>query len=327
MAQKGPATLDHIIILLPSLTNLPQSLTTNFTITPGGTHGDGLTANVLIPLRSGTYLELIAFTAAAPRGSAARASHWWGDMPEGSIVDWCLGGFPPPLPAAAAAPKAGHAGIDEAAGEEEDEEVPVAYAASQRGGRLRPDGVRVEWSVTFPVPALRRGSVPFWCADLTPRALRVPGTDDDAVAAAAAGGEGSGPTHHPCGAVAVAAVRVVVAGGSAVKAWARAYARVVWGVDGAEGKVVEGEDGWEVEMANPLEGLGRREGLKPRVKIQEASNPWETEMSERNGGAPFVAELEIITESSVRGSSTHRVEIDETFGQGVESGRMKISLI
>ena len=63
------------------------------------------------------------------------------------------------------------------------------------------------------------------------------------------------------------------------------------------------------------------------MKIQEASSAWEKEVLERNGGAPFVARLEIIRESSIGGSSAHKVEIDETFGQGEDSGRMKISLI
>jgi hypothetical protein len=39
------------------------------------------------------------------------------------------------------------------------------------GGRLRPDGTRLEWQIGTP----RTPDLPFLCADVTPRELRVPG--------------------------------------------------------------------------------------------------------------------------------------------------------
>lgn len=51
-----------------------------------------------------------------------------------------------------------------------------------QGGRKRPDGKEVKWSVTFPKGDLggqsTRGKVPFFCHDTTPRELRVPGDQD-----------------------------------------------------------------------------------------------------------------------------------------------------
>ncbi|GAA6005079.1 hypothetical protein JCM10207_008504 [Rhodosporidiobolus poonsookiae] len=164
--------LDHIIVLVPHavLHSLPAALTDAFTVTPGGQHADGLTENKLIILRDGAYLELIAFMPGADR-----SSHWWGAKQNGTM-DFAL--TSPSLPSS----------------------FPAAFDPPQAGSRVRPDGEKVEWFVTFPKKAFERGSVPFFCHDRTPRQLRVP-TDE-------------AKTTHPSGAVGVAqlTVRVPAAG-------------------------------------------------------------------------------------------------------------------
>ncbi|BGP39010.1 hypothetical protein JCM10450v2_002967 [Rhodotorula kratochvilovae] len=145
-----PPALDHIIVLVPHavLHDLPAPLTSAFTITPGGTHADGLTENKLIIFADGSYIELIAFLPSV--SPSARAAHWWGRKADG-IIDFAL--TSPSLPSS----------------------FPAAYDAPQAGGRTRPDGTEVKWVVTFPSSArFERGAVPFWCHDTTPRALRVP---------------------------------------------------------------------------------------------------------------------------------------------------------
>ncbi|GAA6029815.1 hypothetical protein JCM8097_001062 [Rhodosporidiobolus ruineniae] len=163
--------LDHIIILVPYdvLKNVPASLSSAFIVTPGGQHADGLTENVLILLADGCYLELIAFI---PGAEAGRPGHWWGAK-QGGIIDFALTSSD--LPSS----------------------FPPAYQEPQAGGRLRPDGKKVEWFVTFPKSEHERGSVPFFCHDRTPRDLRVPISD-------------AAKTTHHSGATGVAALTVRV---------------------------------------------------------------------------------------------------------------------
>lgn len=157
--------LDHIIILVPPalLENIPASITDAFTITPGGTHADGLTYNRLIVLPSGVYLELIAFV--PPREDETeqdklkRRMHWWSPKfakMQTAVIDWCLTS----------------ASVGDV--KELENKTPGLYGQPQAGGRRRPDGEEVKWEVTFPAPERDRGSVPFFCHDTTPRDLRVP---------------------------------------------------------------------------------------------------------------------------------------------------------
>ncbi|CAG8973115.1 hypothetical protein HYALB_00007592 [Hymenoscyphus albidus] len=165
----GPS-LDHILILLPyeTLNSLPSSLTDNFTISPGGAHSDGLTENKLIIFRDGSYIELIAFTPFADE-SGGRSTHWWADF-EG--VNSRLGGV-----------------------------SGIQYEKPRAGARIRPDGQKVEWFVTFPKIGgesgiSQRGVLPFFCHDVTDRRLRVP-LDEENVT-------------HPCGALGVEGFNVFV---------------------------------------------------------------------------------------------------------------------
>ena len=49
----------------------------------------------------------------------------------------------------------------------------VEYLPEVKGGRERPDGKVLEWMISGPGPGLERGTVPFFCGDVTPREWRV----------------------------------------------------------------------------------------------------------------------------------------------------------
>ena len=161
-------TLDHIIILLPyaSLVDPPSWITDNFSITPGGKHGDGKTENKLICFQDGSYIELIAFINDDPE---KRRGHWWDK--EFGIVDFSF------------ANSAGDAIIHFSELQQRlnkldwgEGATAVGYEKPQAGARLRPDGQEIKWQVTFPVvtTGYQRGEIPFFTHDVTPRSLRVP---------------------------------------------------------------------------------------------------------------------------------------------------------
>ncbi len=164
-------TLDHVVILVADLgAAIRDYAALGFTVQPGGTHADGATHNALVVFGDGSYLELIAFLQPdAPHrwGAWARRGH------EG-FIDFAL--LPDSVPRV----------VEAARGR------GLAYEGPIAGGRLRPDGQRLEWQIgTPPTPDL-----PFLCGDLTPRALRVPEGDVRV---------------HPNGVRGVAAVTVAVA--------------------------------------------------------------------------------------------------------------------
>lgn len=49
----------------------------------------------------------------------------------------------------------------------------MEYLPEMKGGRERPDGKVLEWVISGPGPKLERGTVPFFCGDVTPRHWRV----------------------------------------------------------------------------------------------------------------------------------------------------------
>jgi hypothetical protein len=143
----SPSVLDHLIYLAP-VGQLSKSIarfrTLGFNVIPGGTHADGLTANALVVLPSGVYLELIHFVKTpeetGPPGSPerkAREHHWWAHLEPGWI-DWALLGRP-------------------------GKHAEQVYNEPQPGGRTREDGEKLEWNVTFPKVKYPRGTVPFYC--------------------------------------------------------------------------------------------------------------------------------------------------------------------
>lgn len=104
-------------------------------------------------------LELIAFTGGVDE--AKRSAHWWGNKQEG-LIDWAF--LPGPLNADDRV-----ACINRAANS-------TIYDAPIHGGRTTKEGKKLRWAVAFPLVdenRERRGVLPFFCGDITPRDWRV----------------------------------------------------------------------------------------------------------------------------------------------------------
>lgn len=153
MAPDALLGIDHVVIAVADLSAaVADYRALGFTVTPGGRHPGRPTENALVVFGDGAYLELITYHAAAPQ------ERWWLTLQaDGSgFVDHAL--WPRDVGAALAAARA--RGLHTLTG-------PLP------GSRLRPDGTRIDWvTARHATPEL-----PFLCADLTPRALRVPEGD------------------------------------------------------------------------------------------------------------------------------------------------------
>ncbi|KAF2706252.1 hypothetical protein K504DRAFT_438358 [Pleomassaria siparia CBS 279.74] len=180
-------SLDHLILFLPlssdSTPQIPTSISTAFTLTPGGKHADNLTANTLILLADGCYIELISFL------TPDISNHWWGpDFNRRGWADWCL--------------TTQESALENYEGRLKGKEGGGSHVRPRAGGRLRPDGVQVKWSVTFPEGENggqdKRGRIPFFCHDdpITARHLRVPISEEK--------------TKHDSGALGVYSITVLV---------------------------------------------------------------------------------------------------------------------
>lgn len=124
----------------------------------------------------------------------------------------------------------------------ENKKSPARYAEPIAGGRKRPDGVELQWKVTFPT-GVERGVVPFWCHDVTEREKRVPISPE--------------ATKHASGALGVAGVSVSVDDGrvGAVKSSVQA---------------IVGNDMCVLGAPEPVEGL-----KEPWVRVQAAEEDGE----------------------------------------------------
>lgn len=140
--------IDHIVILVHDLVQAQVDYSgLGFTVVPGGEHTGGATHNALVAFADGSYLELIAFKRDEP------GHRWWERREQGGgLVDFAL--WPGDITGDIAAANERGAGY----------EGPVP------GGRLRPDGVQVDWQLGLPPSA----DLPFMCYDVTPREHRVP---------------------------------------------------------------------------------------------------------------------------------------------------------
>jgi catechol 2,3-dioxygenase-like lactoylglutathione lyase family enzyme len=165
--------LDHVVIGVNDLDRAVadyQSL--GFTVYPGGVHHGGVSHNALIVFEDGSYFEIIAYREAAP------ANRWWHVLTTAGegIVDFAV------LP------------------ENTEKDLGAARARGLNlegptpGGRLRLDGVRLDWQIVRPATT----DLPFWCGDVTPRHLRVP--------------EGA-IRHHANGVTGISRVRILVSDG------------------------------------------------------------------------------------------------------------------
>ena len=141
--------LDHIVIAVADLDQaIADYRKLGFTVHPGGVHHGGVSHNALVVFADGSYFELIAWLKPAPE------VRWWkllSSAGEG-FVDFAL------------CPE--NTGRDAAVARERGLEIDGPID----GGRLRPDGVRLDWQIVRP----RTNDLPFWCGDVTPRSLRVP---------------------------------------------------------------------------------------------------------------------------------------------------------
>lgn len=181
------AQLDHIVILLPisQLHSLPSWLSDNFTISPGGTHADGRTENVLILLGDGVYIELIAFTSTTSPES--RATHRWGKKPYG-VVDYAftLDSKDTTTDYKTLVEQWNREVVDQG-----------LYAKGLvAGGRTRPDGTVLKWEIAAP-HGDNTGKANFWCLDVTPRELRVPLSKKGTTHPSGVVGVGEGVIHLP----------------------------------------------------------------------------------------------------------------------------------
>ncbi|WP_144141008.1 VOC family protein [Paraburkholderia sp. BCC1884] len=140
--------LDHIVIAVLNLETAVGDYTRlGFNVTTGGRHTHAPTRNALIYFDDGTYLELIEWLA------PANGEKWYeslGRSGEG-IVDFAL--CPEDLASV----------IDRTGG------VGAAYLAPVPGSRLQPGGEEIRWQLGWPIDRV----LPFLCADITPRSLRV----------------------------------------------------------------------------------------------------------------------------------------------------------
>ncbi|PRP74404.1 hypothetical protein PROFUN_10302 [Planoprotostelium fungivorum] len=153
--------LDHLVLLVPRevLDQPPESLTTVFSLYPGGQHADGKTFNTLILLEDGVYIELIAFST-----ENLKEGHWWGSMPNGWI-DWALLGEPSDDVRKSLTGTILHPIVDSPLQGKMFHTVSHHKVEGREETAKRYDGRGVD---------NRRGNVPFWCHDLTDRTLRVP---------------------------------------------------------------------------------------------------------------------------------------------------------
>lgn len=163
-------SIDHVVILVNDLAAASADYTSlGFNVVPGGEHADGATHNALISFADGSYLELFAFRREAPN------HRWWryAALGEG-LVDFAL--LPSDITRDVTA--IGERGL--------------AFQGPVQGGRIRPDGQQIGWQTAM-APSR---DLPFLCADVTPRSLRVP--------------EGEA-TEHPNGATGISYLTVAVA--------------------------------------------------------------------------------------------------------------------
>ncbi len=144
-----PFSLDHIVIAVNDLDRAISDYTAlGFTVLRGGEHPGRGSINALIVFEDGSYFELIAFK------RPVEGLRWWQLLEAAGpgFTDYAL------LPASIEADlrTARLRGL--------------VIGDIEAGGRLTPEGVRVEWQTVRP-PA---SDLPFLCADVTPRPLRVP---------------------------------------------------------------------------------------------------------------------------------------------------------
>ncbi|CAO1617661.1 unnamed protein product [Parajaminaea phylloscopi] len=268
-----PPALDHLIHLVEDLDEaIAVYSALGFLVVRGGTHADQLTTNALIVLPDGVYIELIAFVksqdAIKVTGEASsdfetrRGEHWWYNRRQGWIDICLLGGATD--------------GVCQTI--TQSDEAAIEYKLPQEGGRETLDGKTLAWQVTFPESQHPRGSVPFFCEDVTPREWRVPEM----------------VSSHPNRASGVTGLTLLVRAENfleAVKTWQltlRNSARP----DPSDGKngarnaatIIDGQEAVQLLVSTPRSG-------PIKLTVKRAQDPQERQWIEENGEGVFEVEI------------------------------------
>jgi len=245
-----PIGIDHIVIAVNNLDDTIADYTAaGFTVTPGGEHKGGASANVLVTFQDGAYFELIAF-----KGEGGGAPGWRSTLESAGegLVDFAL--RTNDLDAEVEVLKGN--GL----------EVQGPYA----GGRFRPDGQRIDWR-NIRLEHDGAGKLPFYCFDETPRPLRVP--DGDA-------------SIHANGVTGVAGLTIVVrnlAGSSAAYAAITGSEGEDVAVEGAGGARRFTIGPVAIDLAEPAAGSDLATYLEQRGEV-----PYEVALVSPNGTGDLI---------------------------------------
>ncbi|KAI1170617.1 glyoxalase-like protein [Nemania sp. FL0916] len=284
---------DHVVLLLPtpSFTNLPDFLTSNFTITPGGTHVAQPSRNHLIIFADGTYLELFNWHAPPPSlDDVNLPMRVWGPKAPG-LIDFAITDTSRSAEDSVAA--VNDRLSSNSPGSEEDFGLGIKYGTPVPGGRKKATGEEIKWKVTR--PEFSRGAntpseelfptgridVPFFCHDVTARRERVPSDDVE-------------KTTHACGAVGIKSCEVLVPG-DLLAEYAGVYAKIL----GSKPKAVDGQGSAYAFDVGVPGGFGRSSVV---VRAAETEKDIER-MHERGIG---FSGLVLAVKSDAPGSETRR---------------------
>jgi hypothetical protein len=141
--------LDHLVIAVRDLDTAVSDYTRlGFNVTPGGRHTHAPTRNALIFFDDGAYLELIEWL------EPAMGQKWYDRLNTAGegVVDFALC----PDDVASVIERTGGEGVD--------------YHKPVPGSRVQAGGQEIRWQLGWAV----NEALPFLCADVTPRCLRVP---------------------------------------------------------------------------------------------------------------------------------------------------------
>ncbi|KAF8968236.1 glyoxalase-like domain-containing protein [Flammula alnicola] len=270
-------TLDHIVHLTPpgSVEEVSRQFRElGFKVLPGGVHAGGLTENALVVFDDGVYLELISFThpeSHYPPNSPERTQrdkNPWSRKSPGWIDFAFLGN--------GSLSKSISEIINERARDQGNGDL---YQPEQDGGRTRPDGRILKWLISAP-PSDKRGILPFFCGDVTPRNLRVPS-------------EPPSNTEHPSKAKGISFLRVLVQ----PSLFAEVSDEILSVIGDPPSSSTEGDTVWELNTVN-------KGGRLPVFNLGVPSNEEETAFLRNFASGAGIYEVGFRVEGTKRGSET-----------------------
>lgn len=175
----------------------------------------------------------------------------------------------------------------------------VRYERPREGGRKRPDGVELQWKVTWPVVvgelAVQRGELPFFCHDITPRELRVPLEEEN--------------TKHPTFCYGIKTMGIYVPEDRA-KLLADAYAAVL---DTSNIK----EDGEQALGVFEIQRMNKVPGVDDSIRfyVQAPLEEWQKEAMDERGGV-MLGDI-VVGGLSILGGSGILMRIDIPVEEGM----------